>query len=150
MHIQIHPSSAHNKTIPAFMYVCHTTGSTFLSHPIHSWGDFCLEWEVNFLLKGDVYNSHHFKGFEAKLKVLVGGLGLFSPPIKNNSASNQNCLNSAVVSLVLLFLFAAKSCNICKQLRVLEGSPACWRAAPRKHLQDPTPLSWGCRCAFNS
>lgn len=54
------------------MYVCHTRASTFFSHPIHSLGDFRLEWEVNFLLKGDVYNSHNFNGFETMLKVLVG------------------------------------------------------------------------------
>lgn len=61
------------------MYVCHTKASTFLSHPIHSLGDFCLEWVENFLLQGDVFNSHNFSGFETMLKVLVGGV----PPPTN-------------------------------------------------------------------
>lgn len=81
-HTQIHPASAHNKTIPAFMYVCHTPGSRILSHPIRSRGDFCLEREANFLLEGDVYNSPHFNGFEATLKVSVGGWGFLPPQLR--------------------------------------------------------------------
>lgn len=46
---------------------------------MHTLGDSCLESAANFLLQGDVYNSHHFSGFETMLKVLVGGV----PPPKS-------------------------------------------------------------------